>query len=86
MWGLSSSGRAPVLHSGGGRFESDRFHQVFGSVAQMVERCPEKAGVVVSKATRATKLYGSSLAATRHFAWDEDEVGSTPTARTKLQR
>ena len=26
--GLSSSGRVPVLQSGGGRFESDRLHQI----------------------------------------------------------
>ena len=26
-WGISSSGRAPVLQAGGDRFESDIFHQ-----------------------------------------------------------
>ena len=27
IWGISSSGRAPVLQAGGDRFESDIFHQ-----------------------------------------------------------
>ena len=28
FWGISSSGRAPVLQAGGDRFESDIFHQI----------------------------------------------------------
>ena len=37
-WGLSSSGRAPALHAGGDRFESDRFHQYRPPLLNPAER------------------------------------------------
>ena len=34
-WGISSAGRAPVLHAGGQRFDPAILHYYFGGVAQL---------------------------------------------------
>lgn len=60
----SSSGRAPLLQSGGGRFESDWVHQYIvpprkwrcSFVAQLVERGAVNAKVVGSSPTGGAKI------------------------------
>ena len=40
--GFSSSGRAPVLHAGGDRFESDRLHQFYAEVVECIHAALRK--------------------------------------------
>ena len=77
MWGISSSGRAPDLHSGGSRFDPCILHQIqSGGVAQLVRAiaCHAIGRGFESLHSR----HGWLAQLVEHLVYTERVIGSSP--------